>query len=85
MRLRPLALACGFGAAGLLAFLLLFVPLGLSMYGMHGYGMMAGGNPGGFGAGLALGLWATVLCAAFGAVVATVYNAVLSRTHRGEG
>jgi hypothetical protein len=71
--LNPLALAAGFGAAGLVVTLLFTLPMGFSMSGMHG---MMGGM---YGGGIALGflIWAVFVSAAAGAIIAATYNAVV--------
>lgn len=80
--LHPLGLAVGFGAAALIAMILFFAPMGFSLSGMHGYGMMTMmGRPGsmmGWGAGVFVVFWTVVVSAVAGAVVASVYNATLA-------
>ncbi len=79
-QLSPLALAAGFGVAALAAVILFCAPMGFSMFGMHGYGMMGGAGNYRMGAGVALfmGGWAVVVSAIAGAIVAAVYNSLLS-------
>ncbi len=77
-QLSPLALAAGFGVAALAALILFFVPMGFSMSGMHGYGMMGGASYYRMGTGVAflVGGWAVVVSAIAGAIVAAVYNSL---------
>ena len=82
MKLNPLAFAAGFGIAGFVAEVLLFAPMGLPMFGTHGYGMMRGTYGAGYGVAFVLGIWAVIVSAIFGAIVATVYNAVLSQARQ---
>jgi hypothetical protein len=77
-QLNPLGLAAGFGVAALAAVILFCAPMGFSMFGMHGYGMMGGAGYYRMGVGVAFfaGGWAVVVSAIAGAIVAAVYNAV---------
>ncbi len=87
-QLSPLALAAGFGVAALAAVILFCVPMGFSMFGMHGYGMMGGAGYGmmggvgnyrmGVGVVFFMGGWAVVVSAIAGAIVAAIYNSLLS-------
>ena len=80
MTLNVFAFSAGFAIAGLTAGILLFAPMGLPIFGMHGYGMMHTG----YGFGLALGLWAVVVSGIFGAIVAVVNNAIVTASSQPE-
>jgi len=79
-QLSPLALAAGFGVAALAAVILFYAPMGFSMFGMRGYGMMGGAGNYRMGVGVVffMGGWAVVVSAIAGAIVAAIYNSLLS-------
>ncbi|MGZ3497264.1 MAG: hypothetical protein ACXWNK_04920 [Vulcanimicrobiaceae bacterium] len=79
--LNPLAFAVGFGAAGLIVSLLFVFPMGFSMSGMHGAGMMGGVYGMGFGIAFGAFIWAVFISALAGAIIAFTYNAVIARAN----
>ena len=78
-KLNPLALAAGFGVATLATVILFFAPMGASMSGMHGYGMMgsAGYHPMGTGIAFLMSGWAVIVSVIAGAIAAAIYNSLL--------
>jgi hypothetical protein len=87
MRLHPLALAMGFGAAAVLGIVLFGTAIGAGMMGGAGGGWMMRGS--GYGGGSMMGsglglfayalIWGGIGGAILGGVTASIYNGVVGR------